>query len=294
MMKGKIIKGIAGFYYVAAEDGITYACRARGLFRLTGLKPCVGDLVSMEVTDTKDLEGNVTEIFERKNLLVRPPVANVDQALVVFAMRSPDPNLNLLDSFIAEMMYHDVSVLLCFNKADMDEGDDAGRLLDIYRDSGCRVFITSAQRGVGIDEIKEALSGKTTVLAGPSGVGKSSIMNIMAPDADMETGDLSRKLKRGKNTTRHSQLMPIGEDSYLIDTPGFTSFFPEDIPAEKLENCYREFIPYIGKCYFSGCAHVNEPDCAVKDAVEAGKIVKDRYESYKLLYRQIKESERKR
>ena len=287
-MRGKIIKGIAGFYYVYAEDGILYACKAKGIFRKDHTKPMVGDDVDMTVTHEGDKEGNITVIYDRKNSLVRPMVANVDQAMVIFAVDNPRPNFLLLDKFLIQMAYMGVPSVICFNKADL-KGEEEGRaLLDIYRPAGIPTVLLSLKRGEGLEEVRELLSGRTTVLAGPSGVGKSSLSNLLQPDVVMETGEVSRKLQRGKHTTRHSQLLPLGQGTFLVDTPGFSSLFlPEALSWRSLRDYYPEFAPYEDKCRFQGCQHIHEPDCAVKEALEGGAISPVRYEGYQTLHQEL-------
>ena len=200
-MQGKIIKGIAGFYYVYAEDGNTYECRAKGIFRKDKRKPLVGDNVDITVLDEKELEGSVTGIHKRRNSLIRPAVANVDQALVIFAMDNPKPNF------------------ICFNKKDLATAEELEFLYETYQSCGYQVILSSALKGEGLGEIEAVLKGKTTVVAGPSGVGKSSLTNSLQEEVEMETGEISRKLKRGKHTTRHAQIIPVSQDTFLVDTP---------------------------------------------------------------------------
>ena len=298
-IKGRIMRGIAGFYYVdAAESGFFtgwYACKAKGIFRKAGITPLVGDRVLFDITDEKDMEGNITEILPRKNALVRPAAANVDQGLLVFAFEDPAPNRFLLDRFLVDMQRLGIPVMLCFNKGDLDQdGVLENELSEIYRNCGCRLLFASAARGEGIDEIKRLLAGKLTVLAGPSGVGKSSIVNSLQSGTYMETGQTSKKLKRGRHTTRRAELIAVGEDSYIMDTPGFSSLFLSDMAKEDLQLYYPEFEPYRDACRFLGCQHMNEPDCAVKEAVEAGRIHPKRYETYRALYEELAEAEKKR
>ena len=293
--KGRIIRGIAGFFYVAEESGFLrdlYACKAKGIFRKESVKPLVGDHVVFEITDDKDKEGNITEILPRKNELIRPAVANVDQGMLVFAFASPKPNLRLLDRFHVNMKSLDIPVVVCFNKSDLS-GDEQERIRAIYAGCGCALEFVSALRDEGMDEIRRHLSGKLTVLAGPSGVGKSSIVNRLQDDIRMETGDISRKLKRGRHTTRRAELIAVG-DGYVIDTPGFTSLEMLQMAKEDLQLYYPEFGPYIGGCKFNGCQHMDEPDCAVKAAVERGEIHPERYEMYRALYEELAEAEKNR
>ena len=222
-MQGKIIKGIAGFYYVhVAESGI-YECKAKGSFRNQKVKPLVGDNVRLEVLGEEEKKGNIQEILPRKNELIRPAVANIDQALVIFAAAKPKPNFNLLDRFLILMQYQKVPAVVCFNKQDMVEEEELKLLRDTYESAGYPVRFTSAVREEGLTEIRELLKGKTTTVAGPSGVGKSSLINLLSPEAGMETGDISRKIERGKHTTRHSELFALDEDTFICDTPGFSS-----------------------------------------------------------------------
>ena len=291
-MQGKIVKGIGGFYYVNTGEGEIYECRARGIFRKEGKKPLVGDNVKIEVLDGQEKTGNLVEILPRKNRLIRPAVANVDQALVLFAAADPKPNLNLLDRFLILMEQQQVPVTICFNKADLLEGGELDLLKQGYEAGDYPVHILSVRQQQGMEEIRSLLTGKTTVMAGPSGVGKSSLLNEVKPDARMETGEVSQKIKRGRHTTRHSEFFQIGPDSYLMDTPGFSSIYLEDIDPGELQAYFPEFRPLAGQCRFTGCAHVGERDCGVKTALEEGKISRTRYENYVLLYQELKEKRR--
>ena len=291
-MQGKIIKGIAGFYYVHVVESGVYECKAKGIFRKDGLKPLVGDNVEMEVTHEKDMEGNIMKILPRKNELVRPAVANIDQALVVFAVTKPKPHFNLLDRFLVMMETKEIPVVLCFNKTDIAEDPEIAELKDIYEECGYPLLFTSAKEEENIDRLKECLRGKTTAIAGPSGVGKSSLINLLQDEVKMETGSISRKIERGKHTTRHSELIMLGEGSYIMDTPGFSSLYVNDIEKEDLKFCFPEFVPYEGQCRFNGCGHIHEPGCAVKQAVEEGKIHSIRYEDYAMMYHELQERKR--
>ena len=238
-MQGKIVKGIAGFYYVHVVESGVYECKAKGIFRKDKKKPLVGDDVEIEVLSEVEKTGSIINIFERKNELIRPAVANIDQALLLFAIKDP-----------------------------------------------------AAKEEKNMETLRRMLEGKTTAIAGPSGVGKSSIINFLNPKANMETGSISRKIERGKHTTRHSELFMIGEDSYIMDTPGFSSLYVNDFEKEELKYYFPEFEPYEGQCRFNGCDHIHEPGCAVKEAVEKGKIHAVRYEDYKELYEELKNKRR--
>lgn len=296
-MQGKIIKGIGGFYYVDVaggsemENGI-YECRAKGIFRKEKIKPLVGDDVKIEVISQEAKTGNVEDILPRQNQLIRPAVANIDQALVIFASVKPMPNFNLLDRFLLMMRRQDVPTIICFNKADLVSEEELDRLKSIYDKSGSRLIFTSALEGKNLEELKAAIQGKTTAVAGPSGVGKSSLINALGGDRIMETGAVSEKIDRGKHTTRHSELIPLGNDTYIMDTPGFSSLYVEDMEKEELKEYIPEFYPYEGTCRFLPCTHTHEPDCPVKAAVEEGKISKVRYENYLLMYEELKNKKR--
>ena len=291
-MQGKIIKGIAGFYYVNVVEFGVYECKAKGIFRKEKQKPLVGDNVEIEVLDEETMTGNITALLPRKNELIRPAVANIDQALVVFAVTRPSPHFNLLDRFLVMMERQDIPVVLCFNKEDIAEDEQVEKLRSVYEGCGYPCVFTSALEERNIEKIKELLKGKTTVIAGPSGVGKSSLINILNPDAKMETGDISSKIERGKHTTRHSELFTIAHDSYIMDTPGFSSLYVNDFEKEELKYYFPEFDPYEGTCRFLGCDHVHEPDCAVKAAVEAGEIHEIRYKDYLEMYEELKSKRR--
>ena len=291
-MQGKIIKGIAGFYYIYAEDHEIYECKAKGIFRKDNQKPLVGDNVEIEVLDIQEKEGSVTAILPRRNSLIRPAVANVDQAFVIFAMENPKPNFMLLDRFLIMMEKQDIPAVVCFNKKDLADSSELEFLYETYTGCGYQVILSSTFLGDGLDEIRQVLKGKTTVVAGPSGVGKSSITNALQENVKMETGEISKKLKRGKHTTRHSQVIPVGEDTYLMDTPGFSSLYLTDMEEQELKDYFPEFRKYEGQCRFQGCRHIHEPGCAVKEALENHKISSLRYEDYLGLYGELKEKRR--
>ncbi|MBQ8305035.1 MAG: ribosome small subunit-dependent GTPase A [Blautia sp.] len=289
-MQGKIIKGIAGFYYVYAEDGVLYQCKAKGIFRKDKQKPLVGDDVVISVLDETDKEGNVDELLPRRNSLIRPAVANVDQAFVIFAAKDPAPNRMLLDRFLIMMEREGIPVIICINKTDLGEKETLASLASVYRSCGYQVLLASIARGEGLDLIRAALDGKTTVVAGPSGVGKSSITNWMQPVIRMETGEISRKLKRGRHTTRHSQIIPVDHRTFLVDTPGFSSLFlPEELEEDELWRFFPEFVRYEPDCRFQGCRHIHEPDCAVKQALAEGLIDRERYDNYLLMHEELRQ-----
>ena len=286
-MRGKIIKGIAGFYYVYTESGLV-ECKAKGIFRKDNVKPLVGDDVEIQITDEAALKGNIIHILPRHNALIRPASANIDQALVIFAVAGPAPNFNLLDRFLIAMERQNLPVIICFNKAELAGGGEREQLAKDYEGSGCRVLFASGKEGWGISGIRDCLSGKTTVLAGPSGVGKSTIVNSLAPCARMETGEISRKTQRGKHTTRHAELFALSADTFIMDTPGFTALELSEMEKEELKGYYPEFGKYEENCRFGGCVHINEPDCGVKEALLSGQISQVRYDNYRLLFEEIR------
>ncbi|MGN0365369.1 MAG: ribosome small subunit-dependent GTPase A [Suilimivivens sp.] len=286
-MQGKIIKGIAGFYYVYTPLGLV-ECKARGVFRKEKIKPLVGDNVEIELVDEAQLLGNIIRILPRSNALIRPASANIDQALVIFAIVKPNPNYNLLDRFLINMEKQGLPSVICFNKRDIATPEDEQELGEAYGRCGYQVLFASGAKEQGIEDIRRCLNGKTTVVAGPSGVGKSTIINALCPEAQMETGEISHKIERGKHTTRHAQLFALSDDTFIMDTPGFTSLSLGDMEKEELQGCYPEFAEFEKDCRFGGCAHISEPVCGVKAALAEGKISRVRYDNYVMLYEELK------
>lgn len=291
-MTGKIIKGIAGFYYVEVAGSGIYQSKAKGLFRKDRIKPLVGDEVRIAVTHEKDREANIEKILPRKNELYRPAVANVDQVLVVMAFADPEPDYGVLDRFLVQMEAAGIYSAICFNKDELAAADRTEEIKKSYESAGYKVLMVSVREKKGLEELKELLYGKTTVLAGPSGVGKSSIVNYLSDSEIMETGEISEKLKRGKNTTRHAQLVVTDENTYICDTPGFTSFEAENMDSGELRRCFPEIWKHEGECRFNGCVHDREPGCVVKEAVQNGGISRLRYDSYIRLLNELREKEK--
>ena len=288
-LKGKIIRGVGGFYYVEAQ-GTVYECRARGLFRKQGVTPLVGDLVTIE----KDASGSafLTSIDTRKSELIRPAVANADRAAIVFSAAHPAPRTGLVDRYLINLMRQEMEVQIVISKIDLAPANEVAHLKEIYELAGYHVTPVSNKTGEGIEEVKEMLQGRTTVLSGPSGVGKSSLINSVIPGLSLETGEISHKLHKGKNTTRHTEIIKINDDSFIIDTPGFSSVDLLVKDESELKLYMKEFVELNEGCRFTGCAHINEPDCVVKEAVSAGRIARERYDSYCRIYEEVK-AERK-
>lgn len=287
-MQGKIVKGIAGFYYVHVPEQGIYECKAKGIFRKDNQKPLVGDDVEIQILDETEKLGNIERLLPRKSEIIRPAVANIDQALVIFAIVKPQPNFNLLDRFLIMMQQQDIPCIICFNKADLDAENAGVDYEAVYRACGFETLCVSAKENQGVDELRKILAGKTTTVAGPSGVGKSSLINCLQSDIVMETGAISQKIERGKHTTRHSEIIPLKDNTYILDTPGFSSLGLFDMEKEDLAQYYPEFAEFEQYCRFGGCAHISEPVCGVKDALAEGKISPVRYENYKLLYEELK------
>ncbi|EOU1650541.1 ribosome small subunit-dependent GTPase A [Clostridium perfringens] len=274
-MEGIIIKGIGGFYYIKTDEGII-ECKARGKFRYNSLKPMVGDRVTIKVENGK---GVIEDIHERSSELIRPAVANVTQAFVVFAIKNPDINLDLLNRFLTLCEYNDIHAVVCLNKEDLCTEEEKENLKELINDIGYEVLFINAKEGKGFDALKERLEHNITVLCGPSGAGKSTLLNSFIDREHMETGSVSEKIGRGKHTTRHSELIDV-DNGYLVDTPGFTTLDVTFIDRDSLKYCFPEFNDYNNLCKFNGCNHYKEPKCAVKEAVEEGKINKLRYDFY--------------
>lgn len=291
-MQGKIVKGISGFYYVYVAGTGIYECKAKGAFRKEKVKPLVGDNVEIAVISDEKRTGNVESILPRSRELIRPAVSNIDMALVVFAAAKPDPNFNLLDRFLCMMEFQNIPSTIVFNKCDLVTEEQKQALRDIYEPAGYTVLFTSVKAGEGIDAVKELLQDKTTTVAGPSGVGKSSLINSLQTGIRMETGTISEKIERGKHTTRHAEIIPINDTSFIMDTPGFSSMDLPGFEKEELWRCYPEFREYEPYCRFQGCSHIHEPDCGVREALSEGRINPERYENYKLLYQELKNMRR--
>ena len=288
MIEGRIIKGIGGFYYVDTDNGL-YECRARGIFRKNKITPLVGDFVKISVVDEENKKGVVEEIAERETELVRPPIANVNKALIVFAVKNPTPHLSLLDRFIVLAERENLEIVIILTKIDLDDDNTFEKIKNIYEPCGYKVIGVSNLEKKNIDKVKEELKDNTVVFAGPSGVGKSSLLNEIDKNFKLKTGDVSDKIKRGKHTTRHAELFELEFGGMVADTPGFSSLTLDDIEDVDLKDYFIEFDNYDDCKFGSRCIHQNEPNCAVKEAVENGEIPKERYESYIQLLNEIRQ-----
>ena len=290
MLEGVIVKGIGGFYYVNTGDKV-YECRARGLFREENIKPIVGDHVTIRINE--DGTGYVEKVFERRTKLLRPPVANVDQVLIAMSIKSPDINLWLLDRFLVMAEYEGLDITIVLTKTDLVTRDKVDEIGDIYRSAGYDVIEIDNTRQAGVEAVIAKLDGKITAFAGPSGVGKSTLLNSINPDLKLETGDISQKTSRGKHTTRHVELMEILKDSYVLDTPGFSSLDLDFIEDEQdLALYFRGFLESGESCKYRGCIHDKEPNCLVKEKVEKGLVKKERYENYLRILEELRNNRR--
>ena len=292
MIEGRIIKGIGGFYYIETEKGL-YECRARGIFRKNKITPLVGDFVKISVVDEDNKKGVVEEIQERKTELVRPPIANVNKALIVFAVKNPTPHLSLLDRFIVLAERENLEIVIILTKIDLDDDNTFEKIKNIYEPCGYKVIGVSNLENKNIDKVQEELKDNTVVFAGPSGVGKSSLLNQIDSNFQLKTGDVSDKIKRGKHTTRHAELFELKFGGMVADTPGFSSLTLDDIEDIDLKDYFIEFEDHDDCKFGSRCIHQNEPNCAVKEAVENGEIPKERYESYIQLLNEIRQGKRR-
>ncbi|MCA1053466.1 ribosome small subunit-dependent GTPase A [Rossellomorea aquimaris] len=288
MAEGKIIKALSGFYYVLSEGEITQ-CRGRGVFRKNKVTPLVGDYVEFQAENETD--GYILKVFERKNELVRPPIANVDQAILVFSAKEPDFSTALLDRFLVLVESKEIEPLICITKMDLLDSDESKEIEEYvkhYRSFGYEVVLTSSKTEQGIAELSPYMKDRTSVFAGQSGVGKSSLLNVIKPELELKTAMISSHLGRGKHTTRHVELIHI-DDGLVADTPGFSSLEFSEIEVEELPQCFPEMVNASESCKFRGCLHINEPKCAVKDAVETGDIPSYRYDHYLSFHQEIKE-----
>jgi ribosome biogenesis GTPase / thiamine phosphate phosphatase len=274
-MEGTIIKGIGGFYYIKVDDNV-YECKARGKFRHNELTPMVGDKVDIIVENNK---GVIESIHDRVSELIRPTVANVTQAFVIFTLTNPELNLDLINRFLILCQYNNLKIVICINKIDLIELEKYETILEMLKGTGYEIIFLKAKEGYGIDLLKDSLKNNITVFCGPSGVGKSTLLNKLMGTEVMKTGDISKKQGRGKHTTRHSELVDY-EDGFIVDTPGFSSLEIDFISKGDLQYCFPEFEDYLNGCKFTGCLHYKEPNCLVKNAVEENMINKERYGFY--------------
>lgn len=293
MIEGIITKGIGGFYYIDTNQGV-YECRARGIFRKEKITPLVGDNVKVNIIDEENKKGVLEEIEDRDTELVRPPIANVNKAIIVFAIKNPNPNLSLLDRFIVLAERESLDIVIVLTKADLATDEELNKLKSIYETSGYKVIPVSNEAKINIDKVKEELKGNIVVFAGPSGVGKSTLLNNIDSKFQLQTGEVSDKIKRGKHTTRHAELLKLECGGMVADTPGFSSLTLDDIEEDELKEYFIEFDEFSDGCKFGGrCMHENEPICGVKEGVNEGKIAKERYESYLQLLKEKRQSKRR-
>lgn len=293
MIEGIITKGIGGFYYIDTKQGV-YECRARGIFRKEKVTPLVGDNVKISIVDEENKKGVLEEIEERETELVRPPISNVNKSIIVFAIKNPNPNLSLLDRFIVLAEREGLEIVIVLTKADLATDEELDNLKRIYETSGYKVIPVSNKAKINIDKVKEELKDNIVVFAGPSGVGKSTLLNNIDSKFQLQTGEVSDKIKRGKHTTRHAELLKLECGGMVADTPGFSSLTLDDIEEDELKDYFIEFDEFSDECKFGGrCMHENEPICGVKEAVNENKIAKERYKSYLQLLKEKRQSKRR-
>ncbi|MBY0011058.1 ribosome small subunit-dependent GTPase A [Paenibacillus typhae] len=300
MPEGIIIKALSGYYYVKPlHDGNIVTeeeavqCRGRGILKKKGTSPLVGDRIIYILTENG--EGMVDEILPRESELIRPPVANVKLAVLLFSVREPDMNLNLLDKFLVHIEHSGLEPLIVLTKQDLaeDDGQATAQVKDLYEKIGYEVLVTSSLNGSGSEELRTRLAGVISVFSGQSGVGKSTLLNRLVPSLELETGEISMRLGRGRHTTRHVELIDIGGGGFVADTPGFSQLDFLELGVEELSVCFREFASYAESCKFRGCSHLHEPGCKVIEAWQAGEIADSRYEHYKLFYNEMKDKKRR-
>lgn len=289
MVKGVITKGIGGFYYVDTGSRV-YECRARGKFRLDNITPLIGDNVEIEVNETTS-QGYVLKVHDRKNQMVRPTIANVDQAIIVIAAKKPDINMLLLQKLLVYAQHIGLDIVVCINKIDLDVNEDYKVIREMLKTIPYKVIVSSKINDIGIEELKAVLSTKISVFAGPSGAGKSSLLNLIQPGLTLKTGGLSKKIDRGTHTTRHAELIKLSCGGMVADTPGFTSLDINLMQADDLQMCFPEFFEFRN-CKFNSCKHYKEPLCGIKNAVEEGSISKIRYDYYASFYEELKDNRR--
>ena len=289
MPSGIILKGIGGFYYVRADNDEVYECKARGIFRKDEITPLPGDIVSLTIIDENNKKGSIDKIHERHSQLIRPAVANVNQVIIVLSIKSPAPDLLLLDKLLVMAEHQNIDAIVCINKIDLVSAEEYSKIYEAYSKAGYKVIPLSTKTGEGLDQLKKSLNGRISVLAGQSGVGKSTILNRIINSQIMKTGNISEKIERGRHTTRHAELVRVEKEGYLVDTPGFSSLGIANIKYDELALYYREFENYMEGCRFTRCSHVNEPQCGIKDAVSKGLIDTGRYERYISLYNSLKQ-----
>lgn len=292
MQEGIIIRGIAGFYYVENYEGKVFECKARGKFRREGMSPIVGDRVVIQLTD--EYHGVINEIIPRRSQLIRPLIANIDQAIVVFSLKKPDINFTLLDKLLIEIEHYGLEAIICLNKSDLDKDDAYKIASSIYEKIGYKVIKTNGILKEGICELKNVLNDKISVFTGPSGVGKSTIFNNLQDKVIMATGGISKKVDRGKHTTRHAELIEISRNTYIVDTPGFSTVDLNFIKPGELQYAFREFEDFLGQCKFSSCMHNKEKQCCIKEAVSKGIISVERYNAYIEILQELQENRRMR
>lgn len=292
MNSGIVIKAYSGFYYVKTEDGQIFECKLRGRFKKTGKKAIPGDRVQFTVLDEKT--GVIEEIEPRATLLIRPMVANIQQVLITFATQKPDLSYKLLDQFLMMAEATDLDIIICLNKLDLLDEAKAREMLSIYEVIGYPLLYCSAKTGYGIDKFKQILRDKISVFAGASGVGKSALLNALQPGLKLQTGEISKKIKRGTHTTRYVELLQLEIGGMVADTPGFSYFEMEFLTSDELPHLFPEMVPAIGLCRYQNCTHDHEPGCAIKQLLADGQIAKSRYQSYLSCLHQIQEKERER